>query len=90
MQFANSDIEDLKIVEEEQTQDSMPVLPTPAPAPQKQLSIHDDPAIVSAVVSSTNKDSSMSSRLIHDLQSLNLSDGQSKKLPKTEGKIFSQ
>jgi hypothetical protein len=95
MQFANSDIEDLKIVEEEPIIEnpstySKPVLTSPPPraqpaAPQKQSSIHDDPAIVSAVVSSTNKDLSMSNRLIHDLQHLNLSDEQSKKLPKTEG-----
>ncbi len=93
MQFANSDIEDLKIVEEEPIIEnpstySKPVLtspPAPPAAPKKQPSIHDDPAIVSAVVSSTNKDSSMSNRLIHDLQHLNLSDEKSKKLPKTEG-----
>jgi hypothetical protein len=94
MQFANSDIEDLKIVDEEQTTEkssySMPVLSSPPPPapPKKQSSIHDDPAIVSAVVSTANKDLSMSSRLMHDLQHLNLSDEQSKKLPKTEGKIF--
>jgi hypothetical protein len=62
----------------------MPVLSS-APPPKKQPSIHDDPAIVSAVVSTTNKDLTMSGRLIHDLQHLNLSDEQSKKLPKTEG-----
>ena len=86
----------LKIVDEEQTTEnsshSMPVLsspPPPPPAPpKKQSSIHDDPAIVSAVVSTGNKDLSMSSRLMHDLQHLSLSDEQSKKLPKTEGKIF--
>ncbi|CAF4939316.1 unnamed protein product, partial [Rotaria socialis] len=48
MQFANSDIEDLKIVEEEKTGES-----NQSPPLQKQPSIHDDPAIVSAVVSKT-------------------------------------
>ncbi len=85
MQFANSDIEDLKIVDEEQT--TMTVQSSPPAPPKKQSSIHDDPAIVSAVVSTTHKDLSMSSRLVHDLQHLNLSDEQSKKLPKTDGKI---
>jgi len=95
MQFANSDIEDLKIVDEEQITENPPkqqpsypmtVLssPPPPPPPQKKLSIHDDPAIVSAVVSSANKDLSMSSRLVHGLQHLNLSDEQSKKTPKAE------
>jgi hypothetical protein len=92
MQFANSDIEDLKIVDEEKTATEsqkksshhIPVLPTPAP----QSSIHDDPAILSAVMSTSNKDSSISSRLIHDLHHLNLSDESSKTLPKKEGKIF--
>jgi hypothetical protein len=101
MQFANSDIEDLKIVTEDQIIENpspqqqssrpMPVLssppPPPPPALKKQSSIHDDPAIVSAVMSSTNKDVSMSNRLVHDLQRLNLSDEQSRKLPKTEGML---
>jgi hypothetical protein len=96
MQFANSDIEDLKIVEGEPTTAetpstySQPILTSPPPpqpvAPQRQPSIHDDPAIVSAVISSTKKDLSMTNRLVHDLQHMNLSDEQSKKLPKTEGK----
>jgi hypothetical protein len=98
MQFANSDIEDLKIVEGEQTVENPPqqstsnpmsVLSSPPPPPvlsKKQSSIHDDPAILSAVVSTSNKDSSMSRRLAHDLHHLNLSDEQSKKLPKKEGK----
>ena len=64
----------------------MPVLSSPPS--QKQLSIHDDPAIVSAVVSSSNKDLSISDRLINDLHHLNLSDKQSKGLSKTEGKIL--
>ncbi|CAF3779474.1 unnamed protein product [Rotaria magnacalcarata] len=51
MQFANSDIEDLKIVEEEKTEES-----NQSPPLQKQPSIHDDPAIVSAVVSKTKKE----------------------------------
>ena len=90
MQFANSDIEDLKIVEEESTVEnpstySQPSQPQPV-APQRQPSIHDDPAIVSAVVSSTKKDLPMSNRLVHDLQQLNLSDEQSKKFSKNEGK----
>jgi len=96
MQFANSDIEDLNIVDKDQPTEkashSMPVLssppPPPPPPPQKQLSIHDDPAIVSAVISTESKDSSMSSRLLYDLQHLNLSDEQSKKLPKPEGNIL--
>lgn len=95
MQFANSDIEDLKIVDEEQSADgsakkqSVASMPTPAPpAPlAKQASIHDDPAIVSAVMSSSNKDSSMSSRLLHDLHHLSLADEQSKIFPKKEGKL---
>ena len=74
MQFANSDIEDLKIVEEEQTIE--PVLPTPSP--KQRISIHDDPAIVSAVMS---KDVPTSNHLIEDFQQLNL---QSKR---TDGKI---
>ncbi|CAF1303221.1 unnamed protein product [Rotaria sordida] len=93
MQFANSDIEDLKIVEDEkmienQSQQqqhssySMPILSSPpvrAPPPlQKQPSIHDDPAIVSAVISTSNKDLSMSNRLMQSLHQLNLSDEQSK------------
>jgi hypothetical protein len=87
MQFANSDIEDLKIVDEEQTSEtskqqsySKPVVSSP-PSSQ-QPSIHDDPAIVSAVISSASKDhpsnSSISSRLIHNLQQMTLSDEQSK------------
>lgn len=92
MQFANSDIEDLKIVDEEQSSGSgtaqqqssfsMPVVSPPAP-PVPAVSIHDDPAIVSAVVSSTNKDNtsngSASNRLLHNLQHMTLSDESSKK-----------
>ncbi len=98
MQFANSDIEDLKIVDEDQLPETpqqqsyvMPVKSSPPPSAQ-QSSIHDDPAIVSAVVSSSNKDntsnSSISSRLMHNLQHMTLSDEKSKILPKNEGKIF--
>ncbi|CAF1383915.1 unnamed protein product [Rotaria sp. Silwood1] len=92
MQFANSDIEDLKIVDEEQIVDGQPkqqqqqqssypmsVLsspPMPPPPPQKQSSIHDDPAIVSAVISTSNKDLPISSRLVNDLHQLKLSDDQ--------------
>lgn len=95
MQFANSDIEDLKIVDEEQASEtsqqqqqsqpsfSMPVVPSSPSLSSQQPSIHDDPAIVSAVVSSANKDnSSISSRLIHNLQHMTLSDDKSK----SEGK----
>jgi hypothetical protein len=93
MQFANSDIEDLKIVEEEQAPEtpkqqsySMPIVSSPPSS--HQPSIHDDPAIVSAVISSANKDNtsnlSISSRLMHNLQHMTLSDEQSKK----EGKYF--
>jgi hypothetical protein len=96
MQFANSDIEDLKIVDEEPPTESsskqqppsssMPVVSSPpAPTPKQQPSIHDDPAIVSAVVSSTNKDLPSSNRILHDLQHLNLSDDRSTKLLKPEG-----
>lgn len=46
MQFANSDIEDLKIVENETTTDAV--------TQPKPSSIHDDPAIVSAVISSAS------------------------------------
>ena len=96
MQFANSDIEDLKIVDEEhqstdgsakkQPTASQPAPPPPPASQAKQGSIHDDPAIVSAVMSSSIKDSSMSSRLLHDLHRLNLSDEQSKIFSKKEGK----
>jgi hypothetical protein len=87
MQFANSDIEDLKIVDEEQApepsqQQSYQMSAVSSPPLPKQPSIHDDPAIVSAVVSSTNKDNtsnpSISDRLIHNLQHMKLSDEQSK------------
>lgn len=82
MQFANSDIEDLKIVDEEASGVAATAsAPTPA-APVKTSSIHDDPAIVSAVMSSSasNKESSSSSnRLVDDLQKLTLSHEQSKK-----------
>jgi hypothetical protein len=98
MQFANSDIEDLKIVDKDQTSESsqqqsnaMPVISL-APAQARQPSIHDDPAIVSAVISSSNKDntpiSSLPSRFMHDLHHMTLSDEQSKTLPKNEGKNF--
>lgn len=98
MQFANSDIEDLKIVDEEQTAESQaqsqqqkslfpmaglsspPLQPPPAPV-QKPISIHDDPAVVSAVVSTSNKDLPMSNRLLNDLKQLKISDDQTK----TEG-----
>jgi len=94
-QFANSDIEDLKIVEEEQTpetpqQQSYQMPAVSSPPSSKQPSIHDDPAIVSAVISSGNKDNtsnaSISSRLMHNLQHMTLSDEQSKTLSKNEGK----
>jgi hypothetical protein len=87
MQFANSDIEDLKIVDEEQApatpkQQSYSIPVVSSPPKTQQPSIHDDPAIVSAVVSSANKDNSsnasISSRLIHNLQHMSLNDGQSK------------
>ena len=88
MQFANSDIEDLKIVDEEstaatsqqQSYSKPAVASPPLPPPTEQpASIHDDPAIVSAVVSSANKDNpSISNRLLYNLQHLNLNDGQSK------------
>ncbi|CAF0842648.1 unnamed protein product [Adineta ricciae] len=93
MQFANSDIEDLNIVGDEQPTETLPVQqpaaqqpsysaptivsPPKQPALPKQSSIHDDPAIVSAIVSSSNKDLSASNRLIHGLQQMNLSDGHS-------------
>ena len=101
MQFANSDIEDLKIVDEEQQAGapataqqqqsySMPLVSSPPPPPAPAASIHDDPAIVSAVMSSTNKDNtsngSASNRLIHSLQHMTLSEEPSKK----EGKHFQQ
>jgi len=67
MQFANSDIEDLKIVDDESTLDlsvqnqqkqSMPMVasqpPPPPPPTVAPPSIHDDPAIVSAVISSSD------------------------------------
>ena len=90
MQFANSDIEDLKIVGEEPpienpTKSSIPVQPSPPAPPQRQPSIHDDPAIVQAVVSSSKKDFSTSHRLADDLQKLNLSNEQSKNVPKPAG-----
>lgn len=90
MQFANSDIEDLKIVQEEPpsekpTKSSIPVQPSPPAPPQRQPSIHDDPAIVQAVVSSSKKDFSTSHRLADGLQQLHLSNEQSKNVPKTTG-----
>lgn len=89
MQFANSDIEDLKIDEDESVVEKpVPVQPPVAP-PQRQPSIHDDPAIVQAVMSTTKKDLSTSNQLVNDLQQLNLSDEQqqqqSRNVPKTEG-----
>lgn len=78
MQFANSDIEDLKIVDEENSGSSAS---SSAPAASaKQSSIHDDPAIVSAVVSgAAKKEMSLTSRLVEDLQHLALSHGQHSK-----------
>ena len=97
MQFANSDIEDLKIVDEESTagDNSTKAVSnnsvTTGSAPVKQTSIHDDPAIVSAVVSSSNKEtSSVPNRLIRDLNHLNLFDEPKKVLSKTDGKSFDQ
>lgn len=98
MQFANSDIEDLKIIDEEsstgapgtaQQQASFSMSKVSSSAgPLSSASIHDDPAIVSAVMSSANKEStsngSLPNRLLHNIQQLKLSDGQSKK----EGKHF--
>lgn len=100
MQFANSDIEDLKIVDGEQsgaTSGTAPqkpsfsmsaVSPAAAVSSAQSASIHDDPAIVSAVMSSANKEStsngSIPNRLLHNLQQMTLSDGQSKK----EGELF--
>lgn len=64
MQFANSDIEDLKVVDDDQQ------IETPPPPPQQhrspmptQSSIHDDPAIVSAVVSSTFNDKAIKPKI---------------------------
>ncbi|CAF3321081.1 unnamed protein product [Rotaria socialis] len=96
MQFANSDIEDLKIVDEEQTPESPQQKPslvaatssTLVPTASQQSSIHDDPAILSAVVSSTYKDnasnSSISSRLTQNLQQMTLSDEKQKLQAKNE------
>jgi len=85
MQFANSDIEDLKIVDEENsggsTSTSSAQSSVPTTTSAKQPSIHDDPAIVSAVVSSgVKKETSITSRLVDDLQHLTLSHGQNSKL----------
>lgn len=87
VQFANSDIEDLKIVDEEQTSEptaQQPSFSMTAPAPSR-VSIHDDPAIVSAVVSSANKDHNntlnggmSSNRLIQNLQHMTLNDERTK------------
>ena len=101
MQFANSDIEDLNIVGDEQPTEPLPVQqpaaqqpsysaptivsPPKQPTLPKQSSIHDDPAIVSAIVSSSNKDLSASNRLIHGLQQMNLSDGHSNRGSNFEG-----
>lgn len=87
VQFANSDIDDLKIVDEEQTPD------TPQQQQQshsvsalasQQASLHDDPAIVSAVVGSSN--ASASNRLIQNLQHMSLSDERADASPQNEGK----
>ena len=91
MQFANSDIEDLKIVEDETpvmekaSTYAAPVQPPVVTPPQRQPSIHDDPAIVRAVVSSTKKDLTTSNQLVNDLEQLNFSNQQSRNPPKTEG-----
>ena len=94
MQFANSDIEDLQIVEGEQKQETakqQPVHSMPAKssaAAPAQPSIHDDPAIVSAVVSSSDKDhrasGSTSNRLMHAFQQMNVSDDPSKAMPQQQ------
>jgi len=86
VQFANSDIEDLKIVDEEQT--SEPIGQQSSFSPSTRASIHDDPAIVSAVVSSANKDKNnvlngtssgvSSNHLIQNLQHMSLNDDRSK------------
>ncbi|CAF1411700.1 unnamed protein product [Rotaria sp. Silwood1] len=94
MQFANSDIEDLKIVDEDQTaeiqqQQSCPMPGASSTLPSSQPpSIHDDPAIVSAVISSSYKDnasnSTVSSRLMHSFHHMTLSDEKSTTQPKAE------
>lgn len=91
MQFANSDIEDLKIVDEENSASNVSASTTSA-ASVKQTSIHDDPAIVSAVVSGggapkKETSASLTSRLVDDLQHLTLSHEQNAK--KHESRIRS-
>ncbi|CAF4082571.1 unnamed protein product [Rotaria sp. Silwood2] len=94
MQFAKSDIEDLKIVDDEQTSEvsqqqsgSMPVSSSTLPS-SRQASIHDDPAILSAVISSSYKDntsnSTVSSRLTHNFKNMALSDEKLTTQPKHE------
>ncbi|CAF0891778.1 unnamed protein product [Adineta ricciae] len=90
--FANSDIDDLKIVDEESTPETLQgQSQSMSTASTQQASIHDDPAIVSAVVGASNKvnpsNLSVSNRLIHNLQHMNLSDKPSTTLSKNDGEI---
>lgn len=84
MQFNNSDIEDLKIVDEEGATDASQnknptTTTTSAPSIEKSSSIHDDPAIVSAVISSSTKENSgTTNRLIDGLHKLHLGDDSKK------------
>lgn len=87
MQFNNSDIEDLKIVDEEgatdasQNKNSTTTTTTSAPSIEKSSSIHDDPAIVSAVISSSTKENSgTTNRLIDGLHKLHLGDDSKKEV----------
>lgn len=81
MQFANSDIEDLKIVDESQSGDTPQQQTCPVPSTATS-SVHDDPAILSAVVSSSyqaiSSNQAETNQLMKDLQQMSLSDAKSK------------
>lgn len=101
MQFANSEIADLQIVDDEylakelakkQNQRSVPV--TPVAPTFVQPSIHDDPAIVSAVVNSASKqesssiNSNLSTQMMTAFNQMTLNDGNSKVEGKNREKKF--
>lgn len=102
MQFANSDIEDLKIVDEESTHDlsvqnqqkqPMPMVAS-QPPPLVPPSIHDDPAIVSAVISSSDSTQRLppakTNDVVHSFHQMNLNEHQTTALAKPEGVSISR
>ena len=106
MQFANSDIEDLKIVDDEYIAneiaqkkvakvnppvESKVAQPTPSTAALAQASIHDDPAIVSAVMSSSKQEhrlpSLFTNQLMTDFDQMTVSNDSAAVASKKQGKI---